>query len=86
MTVYPCHLKTILDDTTGGRFCKQVDSFEPRGGVGVSVVGRFLDATRREMTPVFSGTKVGPDISEMKFVDRFFWVAVVTVMPKDPVV
>ena len=38
------------------------------------------------MVPVYSATKVGPDILEMKFQDRFFWVEASTVMSKDPVI
>ena len=51
-------------------------------------MGRLLDTTSKEMVPVHLATKVGPDISEMKFEDRFFWVeaATVTGMSKDPVI
>ena len=30
-----------------------------------------MDATSKEMVPIYSATKVGPDISEIKFEDRF---------------
>ena len=49
-------------------------------------MGRSLDATSKEMVHVYSATKVGPDILEMKFEDRFFWVEAATVMSKDPVI
>ena len=70
MNVYPRHFQTVLDDILGGRVCKQVNSFELREDFKVSVLGRLLDATSKEMVPVYLATKVGPNISEMKFEDR----------------
>ena len=49
-------------------------------------MGRLLDAMSKKMLPVYSATKMGPDISEMKFQDRLFWVEAVTVMYKDSVI
>ena len=72
MNIYPCHLQTVLDDTLGGRLCKQVNIFKPREDLGVSVMGILMDATPKEMVAVYSATKVGPGILEMMFVDRFF--------------
>ena len=86
MNVYPRHLQTALDDTLGGRLCKQVNSFEPWENLGVSVLGRLLDATSKEMVPVYSAKKVDPDILGMKFEDRFFWVETATVASKEPVI
>ena len=79
INVYPRYLQTVLDDALGERVCKQVNSFEPREDLGVSVMGRLLDATSREMVPIYSATKVGPGILEMKFKDRLFWVEAATV-------
>ena len=86
MNVHPHCLQTGLDDTLGGHLCKQVNSFEPREDLRVSVMGRLLDATFKEMVHVYSATKVGPNISEMKFEGRLFWVEAATVMSKDPAI
>ena len=72
MNVYPHHLQTALDDTLGMRVCKQVNSFKPQEDLGVSVLGRLLDAMSKEMVPVYSSPKVGPGISEIKFEDILF--------------
>ena len=47
---------------------------------------RLLDASYNEMVPVYLATKVGSDISEMKFEDRFFWVKAATIMSKELVI
>ena len=72
INVYPRYLQTVLDDALGERVCKQVNSFEPREDLGVSVVSRLLDAMSKELVPVYSSPKVGPGISEIKFEDILF--------------
>ena len=86
MNVYPRTLQTALDDTKGGRLPKQIKSFETRADMGESIVGTLQEGGATERVPVYSAAKVGPDISEMKMSNRFFWVEAATVMSKTPMV
>ena len=84
MNVYRRPLQNALDDTRGGRLRTQVRSFEARGDMGESLVGTLRQGTTVDRMPVYSAAHVGPDISELKFVDKLFWVEAATVMSKTP--
>ena len=86
MNVYRRPLQNALDDTRGGCLRTQVRSFEARGDMGESIVGTLRQGTTVDRVPVYSAAQVGPDISELKFADKLFWVEAATVMSKTPLV
>ena len=68
MNQYPRSLQTVLDDTLG---CHKVsESFENEPSSEGSIVGQVRGHKSGNLQPVYSATRLGPDLSIMRGRDR----------------
>ena len=87
MVTYPRHLQTALDDVARGLSNVKMVSFDTcLDDLGGSIVGGLADKASGCIEPVFSASSTGPDITGLKFANRFFWVQAASVWSAEPVI
>ena len=87
MITYPRHLQTTVDDVTRGLSNVKMVSFDAcLDDLGGSIVGGLANSASGCIEPVFSASSTDPDITGLKFVNRFFWVQAALVWSAEPVI
>ena len=83
MNQYPRSLQTVLDDTLGSN--RVAESFENEPSSEGSSVGQVRGQKSGNLQPVYSATRLGPDLSTMRARDRLIWVKANSVRSPHPV-